>query len=159
MTDVAVERRPDVEQRARSHHVAELLFRFRELGIALALLLVIGLTTIVNTNFVSGTSLQQLLAGASIITLLSIGETIVIVTRNVDLSIGSILGLTAYAVGVLFRDHPGIPIPLVFLVAIAIGALCGVVNGAITTVVRVPSLVVTLGTLYVIRGIVAAWAG
>ena len=47
----------------------------------------------------------------------------------------------------------------VFLVAIGIGVVCGVVNGAIVTIARVPSLVVTLGTLYVIRGITAAWAG
>jgi rhamnose transport system permease protein len=139
--------------------VAELILRFRELGILLALGLVVGVTTLDNTNFVSATSLQQLLAGASIIGLLAIGETIVIITRNVDLSIGSILGLSAYAVGVLFRDHPHVPVVVVFLAAVGIGAVCGVVNGAITTLVRVPSLVVTLGTLYVIRGIDAAWAG
>jgi rhamnose transport system permease protein len=159
VTDVAVEPRPELEGRARSHYLAELVLRFRELGILLALALVVGLTAIDNANFVGATSLQQLLSGASIIALLAIGETVVIVTRNVDLSIGSILGLSAYAVGVAFRDHPHVATPLVFLLAIAIGAACGLVNGAITTLVRVPSLVVTLGTLYVIRGIDAAWAG
>jgi rhamnose transport system permease protein len=47
----------------------------------------------------------------------------------------------------------------VFLVALALGVVCGIVNGAIVTVARVPSLVVTLGTLYIIRGIDGAWAG
>ena len=70
--------------------------RFRELGIVLALLLVVGITAIDNVLFVETTSLQQLLSGASIIALLAIGETMVIVTRNVDLSIGSVLGLSAY---------------------------------------------------------------
>jgi rhamnose transport system permease protein len=159
VTAVAERRSLDLDQRTHAHRLAEFAVRFRELGIVLALLIVFGATTADNTNFASATSIQQLLAGASIIALLAIGETAVIITRNVDLSIGSILGISAYAVGVLFRDHPGIPIPLVFVIAIALGAACGVLNGAITTIVRVPSLVVTLGTLYMIRGIASAWAG
>jgi rhamnose transport system permease protein len=145
--------------RASSHHVAELLFRFRELGIVLALVIVVGATTIDNHLFLSATSVQQLLSGAAIVALLAIGETIVVVTRNVDLSIGSVLGISAYAVGVLYRDHPHVPLVVVFLLALGIGAACGVVNGLIVTVARVPSLVVTLGTLYIIRGIDGAWAG
>jgi len=148
-----------VEQRAHSHAVAETLLRFRELGIVLALVLVVGATTIDNHLFLSSTSIQQLLSGAAIIALLAIGETIVIVTRNVDLSIGSVLGISAYATGVLFHHHPHVPLVLVFLMALGIGAACGAVNGLIVTVARVPSLVVTLGTLYIIRGIDGAWAG
>jgi rhamnose transport system permease protein len=145
--------------RASSHQVAELLFRFRELGIVLALVIVVGATTIDNHLFLSATSVQQLLSGAAIVALLAIGETIVVVTRNVDLSIGSVLGISAYAVGVLYRGHPHVPLLVVFLLALGIGAACGAVNGLIVTVARVPSLVVTLGTLYIIRGIDGAWAG
>ena len=158
MTVVAEERKV-VEPRPGSHRVAELIFRFRELGIVLALVIVVGATTIDNHLFLSTTSIQNLLSSASIIALLAIGETFVIVTRNVDLSIGSVLGISAYAVGVLYRDHPHISILLVFLLALGIGVLCGVVNGAVVTLARVPSLVVTLGTLYIIRGIDGAWAG
>lgn len=158
MTVLAGERNA-VEPPASSHTFAELLFRFRELGIVLALVLVVGATTIDNHLFLSATSVQQLLSGASIIALLAIGETAVIVTRNVDLSIGSVLGISAYATGVLYVHHPHAPLVLVFLLALGIGAACGVVNGAIVTIARVPSLVVTLGTLYIIRGIDGAWAG
>ena len=158
MTVIAEEQKL-VEGRSGSHHVAELLLRFRELGIVLALVIVVGATTIDNHLFLSATSVQQLLSGAAIIALLAIGETIVIVTRNVDLSIGSVLGISAYATGVLYLHHPGIPLVLVFLVALGLGATCGIVNGLIVTVARVPSLVVTLGTLYIIRGIDGAWAG
>jgi rhamnose transport system permease protein len=86
-------------------------------------------------------------------------EVVFDVTRNVDLSIGSVLGISAYAVGVLYTHHPHVPLVVVFLLALGIGATCGVVNGLIVTVARVPSLVVTLGTLYIIRGIDGAWAG
>ena len=145
--------------RAGSHAVAELLVRFRELGIVLALVLVVGATTIDNPHFLSTTNVQQILSSAAIIALLAIGETIVIVTRNVDLSIGSVLGISAYASGQLYVHHPHVSIFVVFLLALGIGLVCGVVNGLIVTVARVPSLVVTLGTLYMIRGIDGAWAG
>ena len=144
---------------AGSHALAEALLRFRELGIVLALVLVVGATTIDNPHFLSATNVQQILSGASIIALLAIGETIVIITRNVDLSIGSVLGLSAYATGQLYVHHPHVSLVVVFLLALAIGVACGVVNGLIVTVARVPSLVVTLGTLYIIRGIDGAWAG
>jgi rhamnose transport system permease protein len=158
MTSVAEEQKV-IEPRPTSHAFAEFLARFRELGIVLALVLVVGATTLDNHLFLSAANIQQILAGSAIIALLAIGETIVIITRNVDLSIGSILGISAYATGVLYVHHPGVALPLVFLVALAIGAACGVVNGLIVTAARVPSLVVTLGTLYIIRGIDGAWAG
>jgi rhamnose transport system permease protein len=147
------------DRRSGSHAFAEFLARFRELGIVLALVIVVGAATLDNHLFLSAANVQQILAGSAIIALLAIGETIVIITRNVDLSIGSILGISAYATGVLYVHHPNVALPVVFLVAVAIGAVCGVMNGLIVTVARVPSLVVTLGTLYIIRGIDGAWAG
>src|SRR5690242_20053733 len=137
MTAVAEEKRV-LEPRFGSHAAAELLFRFRELGIVLALLLVVGGTTIDNHRFLSTTNVQQVLSSASIIALLAIGETIVIVTRNVDLSIGSVLGISAYATGELYVHHPHVSLAVVFLLALAIGAVCGAVNGLVVTVMRVP---------------------
>jgi len=82
-----------------------------------------------------------------------LGETMVVISRNVDLSVGSVLGLSAYVSTNLFSQVHGMPIPVVFLVGIGIGLVCGSVNGAIVAIGRVPSLVVTLATLYVIRGV------
>jgi rhamnose transport system permease protein len=158
VTAVAEERK-GVQPHVSSRALAEMIFRFRELGIVLALVLVVGATTIDNHLFLSATNVQQVLSAASIIALLAIGETIVIITRNVDLSIGSVLGISAYATGELYVHHPHVPLALVFLVGLGIGVGCGIVNGVIVTVARVPSLVVTLGTLYIIRGIDGAWAG
>jgi len=148
-----------LERRSSSHAVAEFLARFRELGIVLALVIVVGSATIDNHLFLSAANVQQILSGAAIIALLAIGETIVVITRNVDLSIGSVLGISAYATGVLYVHHPHVSVVAVSLLATGIGAACGVVNGLGVTVARVPSLVVTLGTLYIIRGIDGAWAG
>jgi len=128
------------------------LLRAREAGTLALVLIVFLATTIKNHNFASGSSVQQLLVGASLVALLGVGETMVIVTRNIDLSVGSTLGLCAFVVGDLFRTQH-IPVWSGFVIAIAIGATVGAVNGLITTLVRVPSLVVTLAMLYIIRGI------
>ena len=129
------------------------LLRAREVGIGVVLLLVFGVTTLHNHNFATASSVQQLLSGAALIAMLGVGETLVIVTRNVDLSVGSTVGLSAYIVGDLFKHHPGTPVILGFVVGIAVGAVIGAVNGFITAALRVPSLVVTLAMLYIIRGV------
>jgi rhamnose transport system permease protein len=84
---------------------------------------------------------------------------VVIITRNVDLSVGSVLAITAYLTGRLFVDNPGVPMVVVFLAALVVGAALGLVNGLVVALGRVPALVITLGTLYIYRGIVLTWAG
>jgi rhamnose transport system permease protein len=132
---------------------SEVLLRARELGIILVLVAVFAITTVKNHAFANRASVQQLLAGASLIALLAVGQTLVVVTRNVDLSVGSTLGLAAYVVGMAFRAHQGMPIALGFVIGIGIGLMVGTINGVITAVAKVPSLVVTLAMLYIIRGI------
>lgn len=132
----------------------------RETGILLALLIVIVVATARNPTFLfSADGFRDLLLTPSILLLLAVGQAIVIITRNVDLSVGSVLGLTAYLVGRLFIDMPGIPIAVVFLAGIVFGGLLGLVNGALVAFARVPALVITLGTLYAYRGINVLWTG
>ncbi len=128
------------------------LLRMREVGIALLIVVVVIVTSINNSHFVGGNSIEQLLNGAALIALLGVGETLVLVTRNVDLSVGSVLGLSAYVVGDLFKYHH-IPVWSGFVIGILVGLVCGAINGFVVTVLRVPSLVVTLGMLYAIRGL------
>jgi rhamnose transport system permease protein len=134
------------------------LFVVRELGIALALILLVVVTTIVNPRFLSDQSTKDLLLGSTILAIMAVGQAIVIITRSVDLSVGSVLGLTTFAAGTTFEHAPGTPTVLVFGIAIGLGAICGAVNGALIAAARVPALVVTLGTLYVYRGIDYTWA-
>ena len=129
------------------------LLRAREVGIGVVLLVVFGVTTLHNHNFATANSVQQLLSGAALIAILGVGETMVIVTRNVDLSVGSIVGLSAYIVGSLFSHHPGMPVIGGFVVGLAVGAVVGTINGFVTAALRVPSLVVTLAMLYIVRGV------
>lgn len=138
----------------RSHRVAETLSRARELAIVVVIAAVFIATSIKNPSFAHRGSVQEILTGAGLFALLAVGETLVIVTRNVDLSIGSTLGLSAFELGRIYTDHPHTPAVLAFAIGIAIGAGCGAVIGLITTVAKVPSLVVTLAALYIIRGYV-----
>lgn len=144
----------DVTKRLRAVGAA------REFGILIALLLVIIAASIANPNFLfSADGWRDLLLTPSILVLLAVGQAIVIITRNVDLSVGSVLGLSAYLCGRLFIDLPGIPILAVFLLVIVFGGLLGLVNGALVAFAKVPSLVITLGTLYMYRGINVLWTG
>src|SRR3954451_2023820 len=134
--------------------------RSREIAIALSLLLVIAAAAARTSSFLfSANSWRDLLPTPSILILLAVGEAVVIITRNVDLSVGSILALTAYLTGRLFVDQPGIPVVVVFLAALLVGAALGLVNGLLVALGRVPALVITLGTLYIYRGVVLTWDG
>ncbi|GGM40225.1 ABC transporter permease [Microbacterium saperdae] len=134
--------------------------RAREFGILAALVLVVIAATVKNPNFLfSADGWRDLLLTPSILMLVAIGQAIVIITRNVDLSVGSVMGLTAYLTGRLFVDIPGIPIVVVVIAAVLLGALLGLVNGALVAFAKVPAMVITLGTLYAYRGINVLWTG
>ncbi len=136
-----------------SRRLVDLVFRLRAFGIVAALAVLVVVTTSIQPRYLTGTEVNFILENTAILALLTLGEAMVIITRNVDLSIGSVVGLSAFIATDQFSHHPGIPIPVVFLIGIGIGLACGMVNGALTVIGRVPSLVVTLATLYIIRGI------
>jgi rhamnose transport system permease protein len=133
--------------------LAERVFRIRESGILAVLIVFVAVTTAVQHRFLGAANIQFVLVDTAGFALLALGETLVVLTRNVDLSVGSVVGLSAYLSADLFARHPGISIPVVFLAGLGIGLACGIANGVMVAVGRVPSLVVTLATLYIIRGI------
>ncbi|WEK12741.1 MAG: ABC transporter permease [Candidatus Microbacterium phytovorans] len=136
------------------------LGKAREFGILVALALVVIAATAKNPAFLfSPDGWRDLLLTPSILVLVAVGQAFVIITRNVDLSVGSVMGLSAYLTGRLFIDVPGIPIPVVVLLAVVFGGALGLINGALVAIARVPAMVITLGTLYAYRGINVMWAG
>ncbi|WP_210509124.1 ABC transporter permease [Naasia sp. SYSU D00057] len=132
----------------------------RETGILIALVLIVVVATARNPSFLfSSDGYRDLLLTPSLLLLVAVGQAIVIITRNVDLSVGSVLGLTAYLTGRLFIDVPGIPSVAVFAAGILLGGVLGLINGALVAFAKVPALVITLGTLYAYRGINVMWTG
>jgi rhamnose transport system permease protein len=138
---------------ASSRRLTERVFRIRETGIVAVLIVFAAITVSIQPRFASQQEALFILANTTVFALLALGETIVVVSRNVDLSIGSVVGLSAYLSASLFGKVHGIPIPVVFLAGLAIGLAVGVMNGLMVAIGRVPSLVVTLATLYIVRGI------
>ena len=136
------------------------LIRSREISILVVLVLVVAAATVKTPSFLfSSNSWRDLLLTPFLLLLLAVGQAVVIITRNVDLSVGSVLALTAYLTGRLFIGVDGIPVVAVFVIGLLVGAVLGLVNGLLVTIARVPALVITLGTLYIYRGIVLTWAG
>jgi len=139
--------------RSSSRRLTERVFRVRESGIIVVWIVFVAITVGLEPRFASQQEAQFILANTTIFALLALGETMVIVSRNVDLSIGSVVGLSAYVSASLFGKIHGIPIIVVFLVGLGIGLAVGVANGLMVAIGRVPSLVVTLATLYIVRGL------
>jgi rhamnose transport system permease protein len=131
--------------------------RAREVSLIGVIAILVIAVSIAEPRFLNAQNLRDILLNVSIVALLAVGQTIVVVTRNIDLSVGSVLGISAFFTGVMFADHH-MPILLVFVLGTLFGACFGLCNGLMVAYARVPSLVITLGTLYVIRGIDFAWA-
>jgi rhamnose transport system permease protein len=139
--------------RISSRRLTERVFRVRESGIIAVWIVFVAITVSIEPRFASQQEAQFILANTTIFALLALGQTMVIVSRNVDLSIGSVVGLSAYVSANLFGTVHGMPIVVVFLVGLGIGLAVGVANGLMVAIGRVPSLVVTLATLYIVRGL------
>lgn len=144
---------PQAGPAAEAGGLAARVFRIRESGILAVLIVFVAVTTAVQHRFLGASNIQFVLVDTAGFALLALGETLVVLSRNVDLSVGSVVGLSAYLSADLFAQHPGIAIPVVFAAGLGIGLACGIVNGIMVAAGRVPSLVVTLATLYIIRGV------
>ena len=131
----------------------------REFPVGLALVVVLVGTTLANSRFLSAQGRVDLMVAVAITALMAVGQTFVIVMKHVDLSVGSTLGLSAYFAAIAVRGTEGGGVLTVLLVGLVVGVAVGVLNGALVAALRLPALVVTLGTLYVIKGIQAVLIG
>ena len=124
----------------------------------IALLVVVYLYGYTQVPYFAGNlTVSLLLLDVFPILLIALPMTLVIITGEIDLSVASILGLSSVMVGVLFQA--GWSIPAAAIVALVVGLLCGALNGFLITVVGLPSLAVTVGTLALYRGIAVGLLG
>lgn len=129
------------------------IFSVREIPVFLALIIVLGITAFANPAIVSRSGALDIFLGVSVVAFLSVGQTIIIAMRHVDLSIGSVIGFSAWTIGKATAEGHGL-LYCLFLVAI-IGLVAGAINGFLIAYMKLPSLVVTLATMYIIRGVFA----
>ncbi|MDO0924575.1 ABC transporter permease [Streptomyces sp. TG1A-8] len=158
MTVTAPDHAPPADVSATSGtRLVDRVFKMRELAILVVFLAMIAVTQAGNSEFLSEQGVKDLLLNATILVLVATGQSLVVVTRNVDLSVGSTLGISAFAAGTYLRGGGDTVVAL--LLAVLLGVGFGLLNGLLVSLGQVPALVVTLGTLYIIRGIDSIWVG
>jgi rhamnose transport system permease protein len=122
------------------------------------LLLEVAVFSVIGTNFLTLLNAFEVLRLSVEIGLLAVALTPVITTGGIDLSVGSLMGLSAVVFGMLWRDA-GLPIVGAAALTLALGAVAGSVNGLLITLGRIPPLIVTLGSFSLFRGLAEGLTG
>lgn len=134
----------------------------RKYGIIIVLVLMIVILSIIKPVFLSTINLFNVLAQSSIFGIMALGMTFVIISKGIDLSVGSVLafsGIVAASFGQVtnatikyFPNMPVLPVIVPILIALTIGAACGFVNGFLVAKPKIPAFIATLGMVTVARG-------
>lgn len=132
--------------------------RQRELSLVVVMVLLGTFVTIQAPQFLSAGNLTQVTVVASIIAIAAVGQALVVLTRNVDLSVEAMMGLVAFSVAEILAQRI-LDVPVAVAVGIALGLVLGMANGMLVALLRVPAIVATLGTLSIYRGLVYLLAG
>jgi simple sugar transport system permease protein len=132
-----------------------ILSRHREASIAVVAVVLVIYFQLGNSNFLSSQELSVVLRDTGRFGLIAVAEVMLMITGEIDLSVGSTFSLAPYVM-VLMTITWGIPLALSSIVGILLGVLIGVVNGVITVRFRVPSLITTVGTFFLLQGVVVS---
>ena len=126
----------------------------RDMVLTLALVALVGVVYFRFPEFASVKSLTGVFNDTSILIILALGQMAVILTRCIDLSMASNLALVGMCTAMLNAALPALPIPLLVIIALLLGAFLGGINGLLVWKLDIPPIVVTLGTLTIFRGII-----
>ena len=130
----------------------------RLIALVVVLALVLGFFALVIPNYLNGRLFNRISSSVAIVALIACGQTLVILTRNIDLSVGSVVGFTAYATGMTIHAFPDLNPLLLAAFSIALGGLFGAMNGALVAYARVPAIIVTLATMAIFRSLLVELA-
>jgi rhamnose transport system ATP-binding protein len=134
-------------------------WRRREAGLVVAIAAVVLPVAAINPRMLSPANLLSISMDAALLAVVAVAQMLVMVTRGIDLSVASVIGLSAYGAASLMHAEPGLGVGAGIGFACGLGLICGLINGLVITRGAVPAIVVTLGTLSVYRGVVSIWAG
>ena len=124
----------------------------QELGVLIALILICVVLAVAKPQtFPTASNLLQVARQSSYIGIMAVGMVFVITMGDIDLSVGAIFTLTNVAAAMALRDGHSLPVAL--LIGVGTGALCGCINGSLAVLLRIPMIIVTLGTMSVYRGL------
>jgi rhamnose transport system ATP-binding protein len=131
----------------------------REFGLLCAIAAVVVPAAVINPRVLSVPNLTAIAMDAALLVIVAVAQMLVMLTRNIDLSVASVIGLSAYGAASFMHAFPELPIVAGVAAACTLGLASGLLNGLVVTLGRVPSIVVTLGSLTVLRGLTSLWAG
>ena len=131
----------------------------RELSLIVLIALILLFFSSQIEGYFSPRIFNRVTSDVAIIAVVALGETLVLLTRNYDLSVASIVGLTAFFIGKQLTAFPDLNPMLAMLLAISAGAGLGLINGLLVSYGRIPSIIVTLGTLALYRAALVAYPG
>ncbi|MEC2558491.1 sugar ABC transporter permease, partial [Bacillus cereus] len=126
------------------------MYKMHETSIILLLLIYIATVGMINPSFIQFNSLSLLMKSSVILVVLAIGQSFVLFTKNIDVSVGSIMGLSAAVCGMLLTN--GYNAFLSIFAAVMLGASIGFITGIGVAKFRVPAILMTLGMLGIARG-------
>ena len=135
------------------------LYRIKELGVLVTALAAFGIVAAIEPRFLQPGNIRSVLLYVPLIVIVAMGEMMVIITRNIDLSLGSILAFSGIAVGMLFIRYADFPVIPAFLLGTLIGGGLGFFNGFLISKLKIPAIIVTLGTLNAYRGLLFIVSG
>lgn len=130
----------------------------RILALLAVLLIVILFFASQIEGYLNGRLFNRISSSVAIMALIATGQTLVILTRNIDLSVGSVVGFTAFATGSIITNHPDLNPLLLLLYAAFVGTAFGAVNGLLVAYARVPSIIVTLATMALFRSFLVEYS-
>ncbi len=128
------------------------LDQFRELGLLLFIIIISIMVQIRNPSFLTGENINDLLKNTAILSILSVGMMLVLVTRGIDLSIAANMAFSGMLASIIVRDFPQIHPVLIMLIGISAGTLSGFINGLLISKGKILPIIATLGMMYVLRG-------
>lgn len=137
----------------------KLLLKNREMLLVVAIIALLALIAVRFPPFVAPGNLANVYNDTSILIILALGQMAVILTRCIDLSMAANLALSGMAAAMLNAAFPSLPVPLIILVAVGLGAVLGSINGLLVWKLDIPPIVVTLGTLTIYRGLIFLLSG
>ena len=129
----------------------------RSLSSLIVVIVLFLLVGIVNHDFLAARNLMQTVNSSVVFALLSIGIAFVLIIGEIDVSVGAVMGLASAVSASLIRD--GAPWALAIFAAVAIGIVCGLINGWGLVYLGIPSIIMTLGVNGIVRGLIYVYTG
>lgn len=125
----------------------------RETSLVIVLIILCAFVQFRNSSFLTPGTIEGMFKNYAVTMIMALGMMCVLLIGGIDIAVGSTLGFSGMCASLVLRDHPDMPVLLVFLISIGLGTLCGLLIGLVVSYGKVPPIIATLGGMYVLRGL------